>query len=134
MSEGINSLSKDSKHQIQDGLVDRLKESLALVDLCQSKVKTDLLDGPQDRRIIFDSRKYYNQAHNYLVIPFKNPVPDFLVSLTDLPPKLIKELANLNNSDRLFDLKQAAGRIFEDIDSSIYRCNISKILQVRFIN
>jgi hypothetical protein len=100
MSEGINSHSKDNKHPIQNTLADRLKESLDLVDLCQYKVKTDLLDGPQDKRIILDSRKYYNQAHNYFVIPFKNPVPDFLVSLTALPPKLIKELANLINSER----------------------------------
>ena len=56
-----------------------------------------------------------NQAYHYLKLGGCNPIPKFLISLVDLGPTLIKELAQLEKQDREFVVKQAVGRIFEDI-------------------
>jgi hypothetical protein len=99
-------------------LIDRLKQRLASV-----------VDS-------FDNRVYYFQAFNYLYIGAcdYNTAPHFVIYESDLTPRIIKELAQLKNDndrERNFVLKQAVGRIFEDIDFQLYHNSISRVLKVR---
>lgn len=97
-------------------LIDRLKQRLASV-----------VDS-------FDNRTYYFQALNHLNIgacEYDN-VPYFTIYASDLTPRIIRELSQLNDDkERNFVLKQAVGRIFEDIDFRLYHNSISKVLKVR---
>jgi hypothetical protein len=73
--------------------------------------------------------KYYARA---LVlrkwIPIARPVPKFVVNLSDLGTKLITELRCLENPGDV--LKQAVGRIFENIDERQYHQSIARNLKV----
>jgi hypothetical protein len=80
---------------------------------------------------IYDSRKYYEQAHKSLVFGALRPVPPFIVYISDLSPRIIKELYELDKESRKYVLKQAVGRIFEDINSKLYHNSISKVLEVK---
>jgi hypothetical protein len=117
-------------------LVDNLKQHLALVQLSKSKVQTDLLDTGDKFNTYFcliSNRHYVNQAFHYLKIAVLRPVPEYLVSLSDLSPKLVQELVSLNGKERKFVLKQAVGKIFEDINSSLYHSSVSRVLDVRLV-
>ena len=59
------------------------------------------------------------------------PTPAFVISLSDLTPKLIREINELDNQTRGYVLRQAVGRIFEDLDSKLYHDSISKVLVVK---
>jgi hypothetical protein len=103
-------------------LVDSLKQNLAG---CITVTDTEK---------IYDNRKYYNQAHNLLKIGAFSSVPPFPVNVSDLYPELLKELRVLDNRDRCLVLKQAVGRIFEDINFRLYHNSISRVLKVRLVN
>ena len=108
-------------------LVDRLKLHLATVEISNK----DYNDNLGDIRVFnLESRKYYNRAHHFLKIGAFKPVPPFVINLSDLTPRLIKELYGLENYDRRFVLKQSVGRMFEDIDFELYHNSISKVLRV----
>jgi hypothetical protein len=98
-------------------LVDRLKQHLVSIE------------GEEEGR--YDNRKYYNQAHDLLKIGRFRPVPHFQVSVSDLCPELLRELRVLDRWDRSFVLKQAVGRIFEDVNFEIYHNSVSRVLKVR---
>jgi hypothetical protein len=119
-------------------LVDRLKQYLSTIEISKSKKGTDLLDSKNDNFntyfCLISNRHYVNQAFHYLKVAVLRPVPDFLVSLSDLSTNIVKELARLDKKDRAFVLKQAVGRIFEDINSKLYHNSISKVLKVEVID
>jgi hypothetical protein len=73
--------------------------------------------------------KYYNQA---LVlrkwILFSRPVPKFVIEMCDLSTRVVAELMVLNHSQIV--LKQAVGRIFENIDAVEYHMSIAQYLEV----
>ena len=74
-------------------------------------------------------RKYYNQAHRLRPwIAAANPTPKFVINLCDLTPRIIAEIKTLEDSK--YVLKQAIGRIFENIDFRQYHLSISKVLGV----
>jgi hypothetical protein len=104
-------------------LVDRLKRHLATFDVSVR---------PSNDEKIYDHRKYYQQAHKSLLFGALKPVPPFVIYLSDLSPKIIKELYDLDRESRKYVLKQAVGRIFEDINSDLYHNSISRVLDVRF--
>lgn len=112
----------------------RLKEHLATVPFSGSR-KTDLLDwypkGHNNK--VVDFRKYYNQAYHYLNIGCLRPVPKYLVSLSELSRRLVKELADLDKSDRNYVLKQAVALIFQEINSELYHNSVARILEVQLI-
>ena len=86
-------------------LVDNLKQHLALVQSSKSKVETDLLNTPNKKFntyfCLISNRHYVNQVFHYLKIDILKPVPEFLISLSDLSPKLLKELAVLDKNKRI---------------------------------
>jgi hypothetical protein len=98
-------------------LVDRLKRYLASIESQE--------DGE------YDNRKYYNQAHYMLKIGAYKPVPPYTVDIADISPILLKNLHSLDSEDRQFVLKQAVGRIFEDINPELYHNSISRVLWVK---
>jgi hypothetical protein len=121
-----NKLDSDSIPWTESYLVDRLKQHLATVESSNKDYENNL----QDHRV-FDSRKYYNRAHHFLKIGVLNPVPNYVVNLSDLTPKLIKEIYELSNEkDQAFVLKQAIGRIFEDVSFELYHNSVSRVLKV----
>jgi hypothetical protein len=104
-------------------LVDRLKQHLATFEVSVTS---------NDDRKVYDNRKYYQQAHESLLFGVLKPTPPFVICLSDLSSKIIKELYYLDGESRKYVLKQAVGRIFEDINSELYHNSISKVLEVRF--
>jgi hypothetical protein len=120
---------EDAEVWSNDFIVNRFKQELATTDLTSITSKTDILSD--DR--IFDSRKYYNQAYHYLKIGALNPVPRFFISLSDLSPKLVKELAELDKEERNYILKQAVALIFQEINNQLYHFSISSVLRVQLV-
>ncbi len=131
-------LKSPAEEWTQSYLVDNLKRQLATVGSSKSKIPTDLLDTPNDNFnkyfCLISNRHYVNQSFHYLKIGIFSPIPEFLISLSDLSPKLVKELAALDQKTREFVLKQAVGRIFEDINSKLYHKSISSVLKVEVLD
>ena len=74
--------------------------------------------------------KYYQQALELRRwIPIARPPPEFIVNLSDLSTRVIAELKVLQNTQDV--LKQAVGRIFENIDEQQYHRSIASQLKVR---
>jgi hypothetical protein len=103
-------------------LIDRLKQHLATFEIPVA---------PDNDDKIYDNRKYCQQAHKSLFFGALKPVPPFVIYLSDLTHKIIKELYDLDRESRRYVLKQAVGRIFEDINSDLYHNSISKELEVK---
>jgi hypothetical protein len=99
-------------------LIDRLKQHLATFE-----------ESDPDN---FDPRKYYNRAHHHLKAAAFDPVPPYIVYLSDLSktPRLVKELQELDRADRAYVLRQAIGRILEDVNFDLYYNSISRVLKV----
>ena len=111
----------DSAPWLISYIIDRLKQHLAYVQQTLTNDKLGIIEG----------RKYYEQAYRMQNIGAFRPTPSFIIHLSDLTPKLIKEISQLDNESRSFVLCQAMGRIFEDINSELYHNSISKVLKVR---
>lgn len=108
-------------------LIDVLKKHLASVK--QSTANTNASrDSDKDT---VDSRMYYDQAYNMLKIGAFRPPPPYIILLRDLTPKIISELYHFDLNDRGYVLKQAVGRIFEDVNSDIYHNSVSRVLKVQ---
>jgi hypothetical protein len=102
-------------------IIDRLKQNLANFRYILRNCEGERVEG----------RKYYDQAYQMQIIGALKPTPSFVISLSDLTPKLIKEISDLDNESRGYVFLQAVGRIFEDINSELYHNSISKVLKVR---
>jgi hypothetical protein len=129
VSDNIQPSIEEKELWSSNYLVSRLKEHLERVEFTPFSVKTDKLDDGRN----FDSRKYCNQAYHYLKIGALKPVPAFFISLSDLSPRLVIELSELDKEDRNYILKQAVGRIFEDINCRLYHDSISVVLRVELL-
>lgn len=116
-------------------LIYRLKEHFAAIPISDSH-KTDLLDWyPQGhKRKVTDFRKYYNQAYHYLKIGAFKTVPKYLVSLSELSPRLVKELAEFEKEDRNYIVKQAVALIFQEINSELYHNSVAHFLEVQLVD
>jgi len=112
-------------------LIDRLKQQLGRVVLAVNTTK-EISEREQKERVIFGDRKYYNQAFNLLRIGAFKPVPFFIINLSDLTERLRKELSDLDKQARQYVLKQAVGRIFEDINFDLFHNSIARVLKVKF--
>jgi hypothetical protein len=110
-------------------LIDWLKLHLAKIVGINTK---ELSPRELIQRQIFGDRKYYNQAFDLLRIGAYKPAPFFIINLADLSRGLRSELSSLDKQTRQFVLKQAVGRIFEDINSDLFHNSISRVLRVKF--
>ena len=93
-------------------------------------------DPTSIKKKIYDNRWYYYKAYHYqkLGLFLRKDAPPFKVSLLHLSPEIIYELSQLDDKDRTFVLKQAVGRIFEDINFDLYHSSISANLEVILVN
>jgi hypothetical protein len=55
-----------------------------------------------DDEKVYDHRKYYEQAHKLLLFGALKPVPPFVIHISDLTPKIIKELYDLDRATRKY--------------------------------
>jgi hypothetical protein len=78
--------------------------------------------------------KYYRRARDILKwIPISRPAPVFIINISDLPERILKELKQVKESDaRAYILTQAVGRIFENVDFKCYHLSIARNLCVGF--
>jgi hypothetical protein len=92
----------------------------------------DTKDQKNIEKKIYDDRWYYYKAYHYqkLGLFLRKDAPPFKVSLSHLSDEMIYELSQLDTNDRTFVLKQAVGRIFEDINFNLYHDSISENLEV----
>jgi hypothetical protein len=112
-----------------DYLIDRLKQFLAAIE--NTSITEDEKRKFHEKWGFYESRKYYYQAYNLLKIGAFKPVLPFIINLSDLTPRLLKELYKLDHEDRDYVLRQAVGRIFEDVNFKLYHNSISKVFKVR---
>jgi len=76
--------------------------------------------------------KYYNQAfrlRNWITIA--KPTPEFIINISDLTPRIYAEIKALKKEGYEYVLKQAVGRIFENIDPRQCHLSIARKLKVR---
>jgi hypothetical protein len=74
--------------------------------------------------------KYYHQAsvlRKYIAVA--QPPPSFVIKLSDLTPEIIAQLQTVDDPQLV--LKQAVGRIFENLCFELYHLSIAKVLHVR---
>jgi hypothetical protein len=114
-------LSAPDEYWTTEYMIDYLKQHLA-------KVKQPVSNN-EGKTV--EVRKYYNQAFHFQKIGAFKPAPSFIVYLSDLTPKIIKELSTLDSQTRDYVLRQAVGRIFEDVNSDLYHNSISRVLKVK---
>ena len=108
------------------------------LDLC--RVKEEILidrgfyvDGKKSIKKL-TVKKYYKQARELMgLIPKIRTVPEFVINSSDLSPKVIEELEVRADNPEAFGyiLKEAAGRIFENLDFKRYHQSVARSLKVR---
>jgi hypothetical protein len=78
--------------------------------------------------------KYDQQARDLMRwIPIARPVPEFVINANDLSPDMIREIeSRLDDLPTLaYILKQAVGRIFENLGHAYFHLSIARNLRVR---
>jgi hypothetical protein len=81
-------------------------------------------------------RKYVRRAIELMKwIPLTKPVPEFIINVNDLTPKIKNEIGSLIDSHKTLQyvLTQAVGRIFENLDFEYYHISIAKNLRVKIM-
>lgn len=109
----------------------------ALVDklfLCLAKTQ-EVVTNQENGSKQITVRKYYRQARDLMKwIPIAKPIPPFIIYISDLTLQVKTELDKLALSspdDLSYILRQAAGRIFENLDFNYYHLSIARSLKVR---
>ncbi|MGD1836987.1 MAG: hypothetical protein ACPKPY_02880 [Nitrososphaeraceae archaeon] len=104
------------------------------------ELELDFSIDPDDPKSIqtklIDDRKYYYKAYFYQKIGLflRKDIPVFKVSVSDLSVKVIAILDSMGHNDALYDVKQAVGRIFEDINFKLYHDSLSSRLEVIIVD
>jgi len=67
------------------------------------------------------------------MIPIRRPPPIFIISILDLPDRIINEFKAVTDVKiRTYVLSQAVGRIFENLDFNYYHLSVARNLCVGF--
>jgi hypothetical protein len=107
------------------------------LNLCKIKEQITIdpgfyVDGQKQTRTV-SVAKYYRQALELMKwIPILRPPPEFVIYAKDLSPRVKEELEGWIDkpSTLAYILKQAVGRIFENLDFSYYHISIARNLKV----
>jgi len=76
------------------------------------------------------ARVYQGQAEHLIYrIPIHKPTPYFIVELSHLSYKVKKELHDLDDKSLDRVMKEAIGRIFENINERYFLLNVKKLLK-----
>jgi hypothetical protein len=112
-------------------IVERLTEA-ALVDELAFQLATTKSVVSHNGRCGIVVHKYYDQAFALRrYIPIARPAPKFVVHLSDLSTRVVAELWCLEDPQQV--LKQAVGRIFENIDELQYHQGIARKLKAELV-
>jgi hypothetical protein len=98
-----------------------------------ARVKEIATDGNGDKITV---KKYYQRARDiFKRIPVARPPPEYLIDKSDLNERLRKELLEeITSNDARHDvLKEAAGRIFENLNFEYYHLSVARNLKVRLV-
>lgn len=97
-------------------------------------MNTELLVNSETRQVT-EYRKYYIQVLDMQKIGYFDIqlICPYIISLGDLTLRLKHELLKLDGIQRGFVLRQAVGRLFEDVNSKLYHTSISQVLKVRLV-
>jgi hypothetical protein len=88
-----------------------------------------LKDELASRLTVFD--QYYEQVKALMYkIPVADPAPAFIISLSDLSGRIRTELEATTKKGRYEVLREAAGRLFENIDYNYFHLSVKKRLIV----
>lgn len=81
-------------------------------------------------------RRLYEEQAKYKMyrIPVFRPPPVFVVYLKHLDDRLKQELASLDKETKDFLLKEAIGRICEQVDKRFFLLSVKPLLKWRFEN
>lgn len=117
-------VANDKEEWTIECLVDQLFLSLAGTKECVTNGKDETLHV----------KKYYRRAREIIKsISIWRPPPIFIINISDLPKRIIKEFeAVTDDKTRAYVLTQAVGRIFENLDFEHYHLSIARNLCVGF--
>jgi hypothetical protein len=105
----------------------------ALIDelfLCLAGSHEIVINSENNKQITV--RKYYRQARELLKwIPIAGADSPFIIYLSDLTPQIKQEFNGLTLTTVRYILKEAAGRLFENLDFNYYHLSIARNLKVR---
>ena len=88
-----------------------------------------LTDELACRLAVFDH--YYEQVRTLMYrIPVCEPAPAFIITLTDLTERIRAELEASTRRGRYEVLREAAGRIFENVDYAYFHLSVKRRLVV----
>jgi hypothetical protein len=78
-------------------------------------------------------RRLYEEQARYKMprMPVFRPPPTFVVHLKHLDDKIRQELASEDKTSRDFILREAVGRIFEQVNERYYLLSAKRFLKVR---
>ena len=82
-------------------------------------------------------RKYYHQAKSLMrLIPIARPPPVFIISNSDLTPRLRIEIESIRDSPITlrYVLTQSIGRIFENLDFRYYHLSLARNLRINAVS
>ena len=81
-------------------------------------------------------RRLYEEQVRYKMyrIPVFRPPPVFVIYLKHLDDRLKTELANLDREAKAYVMKEAIGRIFEQIDKRFFLLSVKPLLKWRLEN
>jgi hypothetical protein len=117
----------DANKELSSSCIEYWTEQCLIDELFLQLAGTKQTIKHNDKSVII--RKYYNQALTLRPwIAVADPTPKFVINSCDLTPRIISELRTID--DHEYVLKQAVGRIFENIDFRLYHLSIAKVLEV----
>ena len=150
---GDNYMKSTEQVYTNSALCDEIKQQLATTDMDIQRYKEQIekfrnktiqeqnwydfnldLDFSDEPKILDNRKYYYRFSQHYKKISLLERVPYIKVSLQDLSLDSIKALLLLVPEERKYVLKQAVGRIFEDINFKMYHDSILSVLKVKFID
>jgi hypothetical protein len=81
-------------------------------------------------------RRLYEEQTRYKIyrIPIFRPSPVFVIHLKHLDDRLKRELSTLDRANRDFVVREAIGKLFEQIDKRFYLQSAKPLLEWRFEN
>jgi hypothetical protein len=91
-----------------------------------------LVDELASQLAIYDD--YYNQARSLIYkIPIADPPQTFKIKLSHLSDRINKELYQCKKRGLTYVLKEAAGRVFENVDYKYFHQSVKHRLDVELV-
>jgi hypothetical protein len=125
---------------ISDDLTFSMLDTKAMFCIINSNQKTSKMSDPKEAEEVYCCntgtgvlRRLYEEQARYKIyrIPVFRPPPAFVVYLKHLDDRLKKELASLDKQTKDFVMKEAIGRISEQVDRRFFLLSVKSLLRWR---